>query len=82
MIVLREVLEVINKSHINEGWLVGGVVERGWSNRDADLIVSDAKVAEGLPPYFDVIVQEKKARRTKHPGCGTQSSYRHSTSSS
>lgn len=30
-----------------EGWLVGGVVERGWSNRDADLIVANPKAAEG-----------------------------------
>ena len=60
MIVLHDVIEAINNSPIYEGWLVGGVVERGWSNRDVDLVVANPKVAEGLPSYFDVIIQEGK----------------------
>lgn len=35
MIVLDEVIEAIVNNPICEGWIVGGVVERGWSNRDA-----------------------------------------------
>src|SRR5665811_684822 len=65
-----QVIEAIKNSPLCEGWLVGGVVERGWSNRDADLIVSDAKVAEGLPSYFDVIVQEKKPEGPSIPVAG------------
>lgn len=70
MIILRDVIEAINKSQINEGWLVGGVVERGWSNRDADLVVANSKVAEGLPSYFDVIVQEGKPEGPNIPVAG------------
>jgi hypothetical protein len=59
MIILRDVIDIIDKSQLCEGWLVGGVVERGWSTRDADLVVTNRIVAEGLPSYFDIIVQEK-----------------------
>jgi hypothetical protein len=70
MIILHDVIEAINKSQINEGWLVGGVVERGWSNRDADLVVANPKVAEGLPSYFDIIVQEGKPEGPNIPVAG------------
>jgi hypothetical protein len=70
MIILHDVIEAINNSPLCEGWLVGGVVERGWSNRDADLIVSNPKVAEGLPSYFDVIVQEGKPEGPSIPVAG------------
>ena len=29
MIILHDVIEAINNSPLSEGWLVGGVVERG-----------------------------------------------------
>lgn len=70
MIVLQDVIESINNSPLCEGWLVGGVVERGWSNRDADLIVPNPKVAESLPSYFDVIVQEGKPEGPSIPVTG------------
>jgi len=70
MIILRDVIEAINKSHLREGWLVGGVVERGWSNRDADIVVANAKAAEGLPSYFDIIVQEKSPEGPSIPVAG------------
>jgi ATP dependent DNA ligase domain len=70
MIVLRDVIEELCKSPICEGWLVGGVVERGWSNRDADLVVTNAPVAEGLPSYFDIIVQEKNPGGPSIPVAG------------
>jgi ATP-dependent DNA ligase len=70
MIVLQDVIEAIKNSPICEGWLVGGVVERGWSNRDADLVVANPKTAEGLPPYFDVIVQEGKPEGPNIPVAG------------
>ncbi|MFH0904948.1 MAG: hypothetical protein V1854_07185 [Methanobacteriota archaeon] len=57
-------------SPICEGWLVGGVVERGWSNRDADLIVSSSNKSGGLPSYFDVIVQEGKPEGPNIPVAG------------
>ncbi len=40
MIVLDEIIEAIVNSLICEGRIIGGVVERGWSNRDADPIVN------------------------------------------
>ena len=70
MIILHDVIEAINNSPLCEGWLVGGVVERGWSNRDADLVVANPKVAEGLPSYFDVIVQEGKPEGPNIPVAG------------
>ncbi len=70
MIVIDEVIEAVVNSPICEGWIVGGVVERGWSNRDADLIVANPKVAEGLPSYFDVIVQEGKPEGPNIPIAG------------
>ena len=70
MIVLQDVIEAINSSPICEGWLVGGVVERGWSNRDADLVVANPKVTEGLPSYFDVIIQEGKPEGPNIPVAG------------
>ncbi len=41
MIVLQDMIEAVASSPLCEGWLVDGVVERGWSNRDADLIRSN-----------------------------------------
>lgn len=70
MIVLQDVIKAINNSPLCEGWLVGGVVERGWSNRDADLVVANPKVAEGLPSYFDIIVQEGKPEGPNIPVAG------------
>jgi hypothetical protein len=70
MIVLRDVIEAVNKNPLCEGWLVGGVVERGWSNRDADIVVANAKAAEGLPSYFDIIVQEKSPEGPSIPVAG------------
>lgn len=70
MIVLQDVIEAVSSSPLSEGWLVGGVVERGWSNRDADLIIANAKAAEGLPSYFDIIVQEKKPEGPNIPVAG------------
>ncbi len=58
MILLHDVIETIKNSSLSDGWLVGGVVERGWSNRDADLVVPNHEAAESLPSYFDIIVQE------------------------
>lgn len=58
MIILYDVIEAIKNSPLCEGWLVGGVVERGWSNRDADLVVANQKIVESLPSYFEIIVQE------------------------
>ncbi len=70
MIILHDVIEAINNSPLSEGWLVGGVVERGWSNRDADLVVANPKVAESLPLYFDVIIQEGKPEGPNIPVAG------------
>jgi len=70
MIILHDVIEAINNNPLCEGWLVGGVVERGWSNRDADLVVANPKVTEGLPPFFDVIVQEGKPEGPNIPVAG------------
>ncbi len=70
MIILRDVIDIIDKSQLCEGWLVGGVVERGWSNRDADLVVTNRVVAEGLPSYFDIIVQEKSPEGPNIPVAG------------
>ncbi|MFZ3169233.1 MAG: hypothetical protein WA130_16595 [Candidatus Methanoperedens sp.] len=70
MIILHDVIEAINNSPLCEGWLVGGVVERGWSNRDADLVVANQKTAEGLPSYFDLIVQEGKPEGPNIPVAG------------
>jgi|GEM_PF-1770280 len=70
MIVLHDVIEAINNSPLSEGWLVGGVVERGWSNRDADLVEANQKIVEGLPSYFDIIVQEGKPEGPNIPVAG------------
>lgn len=70
MIILHDVIEAINNSTLKEGYLVGGVVERGWSNRDADLVVPNPKVTEGLPSYFDVIIQEGKPEGPNIPVAG------------
>ena len=70
MIILRDVIDIIDKIQLCEGWLVGGVVERGWSNRDADLVVTNRVVAEGLPSYFDIIVQEKSPEGPNIPVAG------------
>lgn len=70
MIVLQDVIEAVSSSNLCEGWIVGGVVERGWSNRDADLVVANPKAAEGLPSYFDIIVQEKKPEGPSIPVAG------------
>ncbi len=67
---MQDVIEAVASSPLCEGWIVGGVVERGWSNRDADLVVANAKAAEGLPTYFDIIVQEKKPEGPNIPVSG------------
>lgn len=58
MIFLKDVLSAIEQNQISEGWLVGGVVEKGWSARDADLIVKAKEGVSNLPDYFHITVQE------------------------